>query len=91
MLRGKSLVYGTQIWFPKCKSLSLRTSSTNKVRSNVSMMRSNHTADLIHLKQQSKLHLVDEYKFYIAAVKQFQKQVSSIIDPSLLSGCIIVT
>jgi hypothetical protein len=55
------------------------------------MMRSNHTADLIHLKQQSKLHLVDEYKFYIAAVKQFQKQVSSIIDPSLLSGCIIVT
>jgi hypothetical protein len=52
------------------------------------MMRSNHTADLIHLKQQSKLHLVDEYEFYNAAVKQFQKQVSS-IDPSLQAGCIV--
>jgi hypothetical protein len=52
--------------------------ASNKVRSNVSMMRSNHTADLIHLKRQSKLHLVDEYKFYNAAVKQFQKQVSSL-------------
>jgi len=59
--------------------------STPKVRSNVSVRR-NVTTDLVYLREQSKLHLVDEYKFYNAAVKQFEKQVSS-IDPSLLVGC----
>jgi hypothetical protein len=62
--------------------------STPKVRSNVSVRR-NDTADLVYLREQSELHLVDEYKFYNAAVKQFEKQVSS-IDPLLLVGCDII-